>query len=518
MVDPELFKRYQAALGTNADLARRAVEELLAKLDGLTPFERAEYLMANYPKLVRAYGKVAADVARQFYQEQRDAHFEDDPDASEYVAQSAQPIPERWLQEDVGDAFTGNHGMTVARLPGKASKRAMQRADETIGHNARRDPAHPWWAIVPNFGACAFCIMVGSRGFVYHTNNTADAQRHSNCKCAVVCDFDTDNPHLDGYDPGRLYDQYLGDLAEGIVTTNGSSIGSIGLKSASNGGTQTVDALPAKSNWSGKWAKANMATNMTTMQHYLAGAKTMEELKARMDECNDFLARSGMGKAMGKGQWRQLQASLSASRAAIEQRGKAFAAIDADKSVDDHEKSRRKTRYVSIREERLLFPDANGNRSIPIDPGFGIRRPDYCCMTGKQLRALAQYERDGHELLARLTFDVVPIPTEKKYLPNGFPNIDLWMDGQFWELKTPQGSGSSLTKRINDGLSKWDRMHGFGLAEDDTPRIVIDNRFSTMSDSEAMLKLKTAMAVNGDRGFNDAIFISSNGAVTRLSA
>jgi len=39
-----------------------------------------------------------------------------------------------------------------------------------------------------------------------------------------------------------------------------------------------------------------------------------------------------------------------------------------------------------------------------------------------------------------------------------------------------------------------------------------------MSDADAMLKLKTAMAVNGAKGFDNAIFISSVGAVTRLSA
>ena len=61
-------------------------------------------------------------------------------------------------------------------------------------------------------------------------------------------------------------------------------------------------------------------------------------------------------------------------------------------------------------------------------------------------------------------------------------------------------------------------MHSFGLADGDTPRIVVDNRYSTMSDSDAMLKLKTAMAVNDARGFDEAIFISSVGAVTRLSA
>ena len=209
MVDPELFERYRRALGTNADLAKRAVEELLSKLDGLTQLEQAEYLLANYPKLVRAYGKVAADVARQYYQESRDAHFAGDEEASEYVAQTAQPIPERWLQEDVSDAFTGNHGMTVAKLPGKASKRTMQRADETITQNARRDRAHPRWAFVPSFGACPWCIMIGTNGFVFRSERTAAAERHLHCSCAVVADFDIDNPHLDGYDPSGMYERMM---------------------------------------------------------------------------------------------------------------------------------------------------------------------------------------------------------------------------------------------------------------------------------------------------------------------
>lgn len=295
MVDPELFERYRKALGANADLTEAAVRGLLERLDGMTELEQAEYLMANYPKLVTAYGKVAADVARQFYQEQRDAHFEGDEDAEGYEAQAARPIPERWGAEDVRDAFTGDHGMSVGALPGKAVKRVMERADETIIRNADRDPARPKWAVVPRWDACAWCVMVGSRGFVYRSELTADAQRHANCKCAVVADFDAKDPRLAGYDPDALYERYREDLADGTVTTHGSSIGSIGVMSGSG---EYVDPQPQKGGRSGgtglnKREKQRIANWTNDAIAMFGQVQDVGQLKTVMDKVNETWAKSG---------------------------------------------------------------------------------------------------------------------------------------------------------------------------------------------------------------------------------
>lgn len=203
MVDPELFERYQKALSTNADLAKKAVEELLTHLEDLTPLEQAEYLLANYPKLVRAYGKVAADVARQFYQEQRDQHFEGDDEASEYTAQTAAPIQESWAYEDVQKVASDGLGY----LPKVAVRRVMQRADQTIAYNVGHDTARPRWAIVPHMGACGWCVMVASNGWAY-SERSVNAQRHDGCKCSVAVDFDRDKPELVGYDVDALRRQY----------------------------------------------------------------------------------------------------------------------------------------------------------------------------------------------------------------------------------------------------------------------------------------------------------------------
>ena len=202
MVDRELFERYRRALNANAGLAGEAVKDLLAKLDGLTPLEQAEMLLAEYPRLVKDYGRVAADVARQYYQESRDAAFGDD-EASGYIAQAALAIKDSWANEDVQSAASDGLG----HLPKIAVRRVMQRADQTIAYNARRDPAEGRWAIIPHPGACGRCIMMASNGWGY-TERFVNAQRHDGCRCSVAIDFDRDKPGLKGYDPEELRRQY----------------------------------------------------------------------------------------------------------------------------------------------------------------------------------------------------------------------------------------------------------------------------------------------------------------------
>ena len=293
MVDPKLFARYRKALGTNADLAKRAVEDMLAKMGGMSPQQQAALLLSEYPRLVREYGKVAADVARQYYQESRDKYFEGDDGAEEYTAQCAQAIPSQWALEDVQEAANGSHG-TMLMIPGKAVKRVMERADQTLIQNAGRDPAHPKWAVVPKLTACAWCVMIGSRGFVYKSDLTADAQRHNNCQCAIAVDFDTDNPSLKGDDPKALYERYQQDLANGTVTTSGSSIQSIGVKSGSG---IEIDPMPQASHWGGggvnKWQAQRIQSWTNDVIVMLGQAQDVGQLATIAQKVDDTWKRSG---------------------------------------------------------------------------------------------------------------------------------------------------------------------------------------------------------------------------------
>lgn len=194
MVDEELFKGYRTALGASADMAKTACEQLVAQYSGtLTKSELAEV----YAALVRKLGQYAAQVALEFYEQLRE---QADPEEA-YTPKTFEPSSAALLTWDANN-------MSYAQLPGIAAQRVMQYADETITRNAWSDPAHPRYALVTHAGACGWCMLIGSNGWMYSSEKTAAATRHANCKCTIVADFDTENPSLKGYDPSALVDVY----------------------------------------------------------------------------------------------------------------------------------------------------------------------------------------------------------------------------------------------------------------------------------------------------------------------
>lgn len=203
MVDKTLFQRYEVALLACTDLGRMQVEALVRSVKGLPPQQQAARLMAEYPKIIANYGQAAAQATMQWYQDARDAHFADDEEAEDYEAEAAMQVQQSWAYEDVQKAATSG----LSRLPGMAVNRIMHRADQTMAHNVQNDPAHPCWAVVPSYGACGFCVMVGSNGF-YMKRQPVKVQRHDHCRCTVVADWDTKSPKLEGYDPDALYRAY----------------------------------------------------------------------------------------------------------------------------------------------------------------------------------------------------------------------------------------------------------------------------------------------------------------------
>lgn len=188
MIPRDEFDRYDVALTTAARLARRAVEDLLASSPP------ADELAAAYAELVRAYGSAAAAAAVELYRSLRSAQA---------PPTSYEPVIYR--PDDAG--LLAWDAANSASLPDSSMQRVMGYADETLLRNADADPARPRWALVPHAGACAWCRLMASQGFVY--SSEASVARHPNCVCTPVVDFDAESPRLDGYDPGELRDEYL---------------------------------------------------------------------------------------------------------------------------------------------------------------------------------------------------------------------------------------------------------------------------------------------------------------------
>ena len=81
-------------------------------------------------------------------------------------------------------------------------------ANYCVTANGARDPLKPRYARVPT-GAetCDFCLMLASRGFVYHSVSSAAVDHtHFSCDCRVIQGYPGDE--VEGYDPRSIYDRW----------------------------------------------------------------------------------------------------------------------------------------------------------------------------------------------------------------------------------------------------------------------------------------------------------------------
>lgn len=207
MVDREVFDEYERGLTGNAEFAADAVRTLVEMLSGASFESLADRLMEGYIALVRTYGSVAATIAVEFYRELRAASGVSVPyEPTIFPADDSNLLP-RDVRQAIKESG-GDLGKLASKLADVSQQRVMEHADQALVSNAKRDPAHPKWALVPHAGACAWCRFLGSQDFRYSSEAKALASRHPNCLCTPVVDFDTRNPSLDGYDPDSLFGEY----------------------------------------------------------------------------------------------------------------------------------------------------------------------------------------------------------------------------------------------------------------------------------------------------------------------
>ena len=128
----------------------------------------------------------------------------------------------------VSERFRGESPeQSLARQVGRLARdQVARRANETTSHNVGRDAKRgARFARVPmGTHACQFCLMLASRGFVYHSAQTAGefGHYHSDCRCKVVAGFPEmtyywkngvkvsrgKDPTVEGYDPDLYFRSY----------------------------------------------------------------------------------------------------------------------------------------------------------------------------------------------------------------------------------------------------------------------------------------------------------------------
>ena len=146
----------------------------------------------------------------------------------------------------------------------------MDWCSERYGHKGIR------WARVPIAESCMWCIMLGSRGFVYRSAESAGVSAghyHSNCDCRIIPSFAEPFARMLGYDEDALYREWK---ASGWSPTGGSR------------------GRP------GKWGKKSRT--LPNLIGYIELGTTEDDVRRRAEEVNAVLY--GMDDETKASRWR----------------------------------------------------------------------------------------------------------------------------------------------------------------------------------------------------------------------
>ena len=217
MISAEEFREYNRGAAEIGDGAASAVEQRVLgwcrSHKDATVAEKREAAKLIMEGFVQAYDDKAAEFASQWYDyraEQGGARLKQAVTMTVYEPGSVDDVARYQAKKlaKEGDA-------AFARACGEFARNdAFRSLNETIIANVGRDrDKGAMFARVPTgTETCTFCLMLASRGAVYHTRKTAGewGRFHRGCDCKVVPSFegDPDAELVQGAKPRELYERY----------------------------------------------------------------------------------------------------------------------------------------------------------------------------------------------------------------------------------------------------------------------------------------------------------------------
>ena len=217
MISAEEFREYNRGAAEIGDGAASAVEQRVLgwcrSHEGASVAEKREAAKLIMEGFVQAYDDKAAVFASQWYDyraERGGARLKQAVTMTVYEPGSVDDVARYQAKKlaKEGDA-------AFARACGEFARNdAFRSLNETIIANVGRDrDKGAMFARVPTgTETCTFCLMLASRGAVYHSRKTAGEWRHFHrgCDCKVVPSFesDPDAELVQGVKPRELYARY----------------------------------------------------------------------------------------------------------------------------------------------------------------------------------------------------------------------------------------------------------------------------------------------------------------------
>lgn len=202
----ERINEYAADLQTLSENARADLRTVYDATAGLSANDVADVMVDAVNGLVRNYGNAAGVLAADFYNECRQLDL---GETTETVIADTFDLK----ADDNASGYASRHlygsdadpDAMVSYLEGYIDKTIKEAAATTMMTNADRDTSteRVRYARVPVGPTCAWCIMLASQGFVYHSMKSAGKQGlndyHAYCDCAIVPGWG-ESTKIRGYD------------------------------------------------------------------------------------------------------------------------------------------------------------------------------------------------------------------------------------------------------------------------------------------------------------------------------
>lgn len=217
MISAAEFAAYNREVAGIGDRAAADVESAVLSWcrshDGATVAEKREAAKLIMEGFVQGYDDVAAEFAAQWYDhraEQGGARLEQAVTMTTYRPDSVDAVA-RYQAKKLAKGGDAEFAKACGEF---ARNDAFRSLNETISANVGRDKEKGVrFARVPTgFETCTFCLMLASRGAIYHTRKTAGEFKHFHrrCDCKVVPSFedDADAELVEGVRPKELYERY----------------------------------------------------------------------------------------------------------------------------------------------------------------------------------------------------------------------------------------------------------------------------------------------------------------------
>lgn len=318
MISRDDFDAYNRAVESIAAEAESSVREAVLSWcrehPAATVAECRTYAIRCMEGMVQVYDEAAASLAASWYDGIAAGSGKGVPPAITSATYN-RDLVERTARYQARKITSGDVEGFAASCGELARNDALKSVNKTVIDNCGRDRADGVrFARVPTgMETCTFCLMLASRGAVYHTRETAGefSHYHRRCDCKIVPGFEDDPMAeiVEGVRPSELLDQWWAFEkidAAGLPKAEADQlkrgvIDGMGLPDAV-AGVNPSDHMRETGRGSSGWVSsaqrliketaASGFAGVDDFYDYIASAESMDELRERTRKAEDILARA----------------------------------------------------------------------------------------------------------------------------------------------------------------------------------------------------------------------------------